>query len=104
MATNGREALAALAAAPFDIVLMDCQMPELDGFETTREIRTWESDLARPRSWQAPLYIVAMTAHAMQGDREKCLAAGMSSYISKPVQLAELQALLEEWEPVPSMV
>jgi CheY-like chemotaxis protein len=95
---NGCEVLAALERAAYDIVLTDCQMPEMDGYETTRAIRAWESDLARPRRWQAPLHIIAMTAHAMQGDREKCLAAGMNSYVSKPVQLAELQAVLERWQ------
>ena len=95
---NGREALEALQRIPYDLILMDCQMPEMDGYETTRVIRQWEnrSDSACP--WKSPVHIVAITAHAMQGDREQCLAAGMDDYISKPIRLPELQAVLERWQ------
>jgi two-component system sensor histidine kinase/response regulator len=96
---NGQEILDVLGTHPFDVVLMDCQMPVMDGYDATRAIRSWENDPHRSRSWRAPLYIVAMTANAMQGDREKCLAAGMNHYVSKPVQLDALQAALERWSP-----
>jgi len=86
---NGRDALAALQQENFDIVLMDVQMPEMDGFEATAAIRAKEHKTGRH------LTIIAMTAHAMQGDRERCLAAGMDGYISKPVKPQELYDVLE---------
>ncbi len=89
LASNGREALAALETSRFDVVLMDVQMPELDGLEATAAIR------ARERESGAHLPIVAMTAHAMKGDRERCIAAGMDDYVAKPVRPAELYAALE---------
>jgi signal transduction histidine kinase/ActR/RegA family two-component response regulator len=89
VAANGIEVIEALQRQPYDVVLMDVQMPEMDGLEATRRIVTrWSAD-QRPR-------IVAMTANAMQGDREECLAAGMDDYITKPIRVAALQqALLE---------
>ncbi|MBI4661348.1 MAG: response regulator [Verrucomicrobia bacterium] len=93
--SNGKKVLEALRRIPYDIVLMDCQMPELDGYETTRHIRTWS--LSQPSSPASQPFIIAMTAHAMQGDREKCLHAGMNDYITKPVQTHELKAALERW-------
>jgi CheY-like chemotaxis protein len=81
---SGREALAALEQQNFDLVLMDVQMPDMDGFETTKAIR------AQERISQKHLPIVAMTAHAMIGDHERCLAAGMDSYVTKPVDAAKL--------------
>jgi signal transduction histidine kinase/CheY-like chemotaxis protein len=91
---NGFEVLSALKQVPYDIIFMDCQMPEMDGYEASRKIR--EAELA-PTSWKAPVHIVAMTANAMTGDREKCLAAGMDDYLSKPVRKAELRAALLKW-------
>jgi len=86
---NGREALAALDRENFDVVLMDVQMPEMDGFEATAAIREREKRTGRH------LPIIAMTAHAMQSDRERCLAAGMDGYIAKPIKGQELTDLLE---------
>jgi two-component system, sensor histidine kinase and response regulator len=89
VATNGREALAALERESFDVVLMDVQMPEMDGFEATAAIRV------RDKSTGGRVPIIAMTAHAMRGDQERCLAAGMDGYIAKPVKARELIDLLE---------
>jgi CheY-like chemotaxis protein len=92
VAENGKRALGSLAKARFDIVFMDCQMPEMDGFEATRRIR---ADEALPST----LPIVAMTANAMPGDRERCLAAGMNDYLAKPIKGEQLQAILLRWLP-----
>jgi CheY-like chemotaxis protein/HPt (histidine-containing phosphotransfer) domain-containing protein len=91
VAGNGAEALAALARQPYDAILMDVQMPELDGLAATRQIRagTWQDS---GRTYQP--YIIAMTASALQGDREACLAAGMDDYVSKPINLPDLKAAL----------
>jgi CheY-like chemotaxis protein len=87
-AANGLEAVDAFTAQKFDVILMDIQMPEMDGFAATARIREIEKTTGR----HTP--IVAMTAHAMAGDRERCLAAGMDDYISKPIRAAELQRVL----------
>jgi CheY-like chemotaxis protein len=97
------EAIAALRARAFDVVLMDVQMPEMDGLEATRLIRS------REREGSRHVPIVAMTAQAMKGDRERCLAAGMDAYLAKPIRARELFATLEEVtraapEPVPAAI
>jgi CheY-like chemotaxis protein len=89
---NGQEAVNALQNIPYDLVLMDCQMPEMDGFEATRCIRQEGSKTLNP---QIP--IIAMTAFNMQGDRERCVQAGMSDFIAKPVQPRELAEMLARW-------
>jgi CheY-like chemotaxis protein/HPt (histidine-containing phosphotransfer) domain-containing protein len=89
VAQNGREVLDHAKKASYDLILMDCQMPEMDGFEATRLIREWEQQGSRP-----PIPIIALTAHATQGDREHCLATGMSDYLSKPFSMEQLRAVL----------
>jgi len=91
IARNGREALEMVLANEYAAVLMDCQMPELDGYEATRGIREAESGRHVP--------IIAMTAHSMPGDRERCLAAGMDDYLSKPVRARQLEAVIKRWLP-----
>jgi CheY-like chemotaxis protein len=92
--SNGVEVLKALEANVFDVIFLDMQMPEMDGYETARRIRAkrTSSELEHPR-------LIAMTGNAMQGDRARCLAAGMDDFIAKPVQLEALRAALERWRP-----
>ena len=89
---NGQEAVNALQIIPYDLVLMDCQMPEMDGFEATRTIRQGGSKALNPE-----IPIIAMTAFTMRGDRDKCIQAGMSDFIAKPVQQKGLTELLARW-------
>jgi CheY-like chemotaxis protein len=91
VAANGLQVLSALQSHPYDVVLMDVQMPDMDGLEATRRIRRMPG--CQP-------YIIAMTAHAMKGDREECLEAGMNDYVSKPVRIEELQIAIERSRPV----
>lgn len=92
---NGLEALEALMRQSYDVILMDVQMPEMDGLEATRIIRQQWPDARQPQ-------IIAMTANAMEGDREKCLAVGMNDYVSKPIRLKELQQALKKCNPLGS--
>ncbi len=94
-AANGREAVEMLQRLPYDVVFMDCQMPEMDGYEATALARRLEHLNSR----RTP--IVAMTANAMQGDRDRCLAAGMDDYVSKPVHPKALKSALLQWAPEP---
>src|SRR6185295_8912109 len=95
VAVNGLEALEALRRQPYDLVFMDIQMPEMDGLETTRQIRMlWPGNLG-PR-------VIAMTANAMEDDQEKCLTAGMDDYISKPITIGKLREALSRVSIRPS--
>jgi CheY-like chemotaxis protein len=88
--TNGKEALQAVHQKKYDIVLMDVQMPEMDGNEATQRIRKEVPHENQP-------VIIAMTAHALQGDREKCLEAGMNDYMSKPILIDEVRRMIQKW-------
>ena len=90
--SNGREALEQLAQKRYDIILMDCQMPELDGYQATQAIRQREGQ-------ENHTFIIGLTANAMAGDRQKCLDAGMDDYISKPIDLDKLASVLQKWVP-----
>ena len=92
LASNGIEAVESVERQPYDVVLMDVQMPELDGLEATRRISARWRPAQRPR-------IVAMTANAMQGDREMCLAAGMDDYVTKPIRVDRLVEALQRRAP-----
>ena len=91
---NGQAALEAAETLPYALVLMDCQMPVMDGFEATRRLRQREAENALPR-----LPIIALTANAMQGDRDLCLAAGMDDYVSKPINAEQMRLVLTRWMP-----
>jgi len=93
IASNGQEAVMMLQQMPYDLVLMDCQMPEMDGYTATRKIREWERDSQR----HTP--ILAMTANAMREDRARCLESGMDGFIPKPISIEELETALECWIP-----
>jgi CheY-like chemotaxis protein len=90
IANNGVEALIAVREKKYDIILMDIQMPEMDGYEATRRIRTDVPKVNQP-------VIIAMTANALQGDREKCIEVGMDDYMSKPILIDEVKRIVKKW-------
>jgi CheY-like chemotaxis protein len=100
VAANGLEALEALDRQPYDLIFMDVMMPEMDGLEATRQIRARLKQPSQFPKYKSAMIIVAMTASAMQGDREKCLAAGMDDYVSKPVRLEDVRTIVERWGEV----
>ena len=91
VATDGQEAVQAARTTTYDVIFMDCQMPTMDGFAATRAIRELEEEMG------GRVPIVALTANAMKGDREKCLAAGMDDYLSKPVKRSDLEKMVQRW-------
>lgn len=93
IAENGEEALEILETNRYDMTFMDCQMPEMDGFEATR--------LIRQNAAISDYIIVAMTANALEGDRERCLTIGMNDYMSKPIRIAEIEKMLTKYFPFP---
>jgi len=96
VASDGFEAVEACANNRYDLILMDCQMPEMDGFQATRLIRAQETAAGFERP-----PIIACTASAMTGDRERCMTVGMNDYLSKPFTLKELKGILDRWLPRP---
>jgi CheY-like chemotaxis protein len=109
LAANGREALDALDRKPYDLIFMDVMMPEMDGLEATRVIRKLQQSGGNA-NFSGRIVIVAMTAQAMQGDREKCIAAGMDDYLAKPIRPKDVRTVIEHWSseissaaPVPPM-
>jgi CheY-like chemotaxis protein/HPt (histidine-containing phosphotransfer) domain-containing protein len=96
-AGTGVAALAAMEKETYDLILMDCEMPEMDGYEATRRIRQTEAFSGKPR-----IPIVALTAHAISGDREKCIEAGMDDYLSKPIDPRRMAATIEKWLLAPA--
>ena len=97
LASNGLEALAAIDKKSYDLIFMDVMMPEMGGLDATQEIRRRQEQPADYPNYKSPIIIVAMTANAMPGDREKCLAVGMDDYLSKPVRLEDMRSVLERW-------
>lgn len=93
LALDGVSAVNLRLSGEYALVLMDCQMPELDGYEATGQIRAWERETGR-----SPIPIIALTAHAMTGDRARCLEAGMDDYLSKPIRLNDLRSVLDRWD------
>jgi CheY-like chemotaxis protein/HPt (histidine-containing phosphotransfer) domain-containing protein len=97
IAANGYEALESLQNMPFDLIIMDCEMPEMDGYEATRRIRAWQHAEDKVLRQKGNLPIIAMTAHVLEGEREKCIEAGMDDFLSKPVKPQTLAELIKKW-------
>jgi CheY-like chemotaxis protein len=94
---NGAEAVEAVKTRFFGMILMDCQMPVMDGCSATRAVRAWEQSGVRPEARLNPAYIVAVTAGALPGNREACLASGMNDYLTKPAQTEDLARIFTAW-------
>ena len=99
LAANGLDALAAIEKKKYDIIFMDVQMPEMDGLEATRIIRERQREKSRFPNYHGQMIIVAMTASAMPGDRDKCIASGMDDYLAKPVRPEDMRSIVERWAP-----
>ena len=99
LAANGREGLEALDHQHYDLVFMDLMMPEMDGLTATRAIRERQKDAAAHPNYNSRILIIAMTAHALQSDRERCVAAGMDDYLAKPIRPADVRGMIERWAP-----
>jgi PAS domain S-box-containing protein len=97
IAEDGIEALEKIDTAEYQLILMDCQMPRLDGYEATREIRRRENEKIAAGEKKSKIPIIALTAHSLEGEREKCLAAGMNDYMSKPVKIKDLSTMILQW-------
>jgi CheY-like chemotaxis protein len=97
LARNGLEAVEATRRERFDLVLMDCQMPEMDGFEAAIAIRQFEAQLQQVEKGLPPLPVIALTAHAMSGDRDRCFSAGMNDYLAKPIEAAQLAEMIGKY-------
>ncbi len=97
ISANGQEALQSLQSMPFDLIIMDCEMPEMDGYEATRRIRAWKDGEDEELRQKSNLPIIAMTAHAIEGEREKCIEAGMDDFLSKPAKPENLAELIKIW-------
>ena len=97
IANNGVECLRALEEKPFDVIFMDVQMPEMDGLEATRRIRQLQSQRGAKGFFNQQIFIIAMTANAMSGDRDKCLNAGMDDYLAKPIRPEDIRTMVERW-------
>jgi len=97
LAGNGVEALAMLDRQPYDLIFMDLMMPEMDGLEATREIRVRQKNIATHPNYKTPIVVVAMTASAMTGDKERCLGAGMDDYLAKPVRPEDVRKIVDRW-------
>jgi signal transduction histidine kinase/HPt (histidine-containing phosphotransfer) domain-containing protein len=97
LAGNGREALDALGQKPYDLIFMDLMMPEMDGLDATRAIRERQKNSASHPNFSSRIIVIAMTAHAMQSDRENCLAAGMDDYLAKPIRPKDIRNMIEKW-------
>lgn len=103
VAGTGNEALTLLKTTSYDIVFMDCQMPEMDGFEATRAARRWEQQQTNGTATPGRrLPIIALTANAMQGDRERCIEVGMDDYVTKPIDPKDLKRILDTWTQRPA--
>ena len=103
IAANGVECLKAIERQPYDVIFMDVQMPEMDGLEATQQIRLRQKESPAPANFKPGIAIIAMTANAMQGDRDKCIAAGMDDYLSKPIRPDDIRRVLELWGPKVTM-